>query len=176
LSEQVKRPFAGFPFLARIVGAARLNSATYDEVKSDQTATLQSLLAVVMAALAVGTGLKVGLGYLPLFVVSWGVAWGTWVFLIYVLGVTVFNRPAAEGDWGQLVRTAGFAQAPVVFQVLGIFSIAQFGLVAAVTVWQFATMTMAVRETFNYDSSWRAAGPVLVGFIPYVVIGLLLSP
>ena len=162
-----------------MTSAVRLDVRTFEEVRTDQTATLQALAVVLLAALATGTGLQVGLGFLPLYAVSWVVTWVAWVFLIYLLGTSLFATPETDADWGQLVRTAGFAQAPAVFNVFGIITIigltGHFVLVIVVIAWRFAATVVAVRRTFNYRSRWRAAAVVGTGFLPWVLIELLLS-
>ena len=179
MSDEPRRPFARFRFLSRMTSAVALDVRTFEEVKTDQAATLQALAAVLLAALATGTGLRVDLGYLPLYVVTWIVTWVAWVFLIYLLGTSLFATPETKGDWGQLVRTTGFAQSPAVFNVFGIVPVfgpaAHLGLVVVVILWRFAATIVAVRWTFNYRSLWRAAGVVGTGFLPWVLIELLLS-
>ena len=178
MTDDPKRPYARFQFLSRMTSAVRLDVRIYEEVRTDHTATLQAVAVVLLAALATGTGLQAGLGFLPQYAISWIINWLAWVLVIYLLGTTLFATPETDADWGQLVRTAGFAQAPAVFNVFGIIPIigptGHFGLVVVVTTWLFVAMALAVRRTFNYKSWWRAAAVVGTGFLPRVLIELLL--
>ena len=42
--------------LARMLGAARLNVATFEDVEHDSGATLQAMLAVILVSIATGVG------------------------------------------------------------------------------------------------------------------------
>ena len=162
-----------------MTGAARVHVPTYQEVQLDQAANYQALLVVVLGAAATGSGLGVGLGFLPMYLVLWAASWLTWVLIIYLVGTTIFRTPGSTAEWGQLMRTAGFAQSPAVFQILGIFPVvgpsAHFVLVVVVTVWRFVTMSVAVRLAFNFSSVWRSAAVVGAGFVPGMLIELLLA-
>ena len=163
-----------------MTSAVRLDVRTFEEVKTDQTATLQALAVVLLAALATGTGLQVGLGFLPQFAITWMVAWLAYVVVIYLLGTSLFATPDIEGDWNQLLRTTGFAQAPAVFNIFGIFPIigptGHFALVVVVTTWRFVAMGVAVRQTFKFRSWLRAGGLVVAGYLPWLLIELFLVP
>lgn len=179
MSNNVRRPFSKFVFLARMTGAVRVHVPTYVEVQLDQSATFQALFVVILAAAATGSGLGVGLGYLPMWVVIWGAGWLACVLIIYLLGTTIFQIPGFIPEWGQLVRTTGFAQAPAVFQILGIFPIVgastHLALVVLVEVWTFIAMTVAVRLSFKFSSVRRAVMIVALSLIPWKLIEVLSS-
>ena len=161
-----------------MVGAARLDSQTFEEVSADQTATRQALLVLLIAALTSGLGIGHRTGALPLFVFNWGIAWATWVLIIYVLSTTLFRVPDTVPDWGQLVRTTAFAQAPVVFMIFGLIPVPGtivFVLFSLVTVWQVAAMTVATRQALGYQSMFRAAIVVVAGVVPLIAVEFILS-
>ena len=179
MNNNVRRPFSKFVFLARMTGAVRVHVPTYVEIQLDQGATFQALFVVILAAVATGSGLGVGLGFLPMYVVIWGASWLACVLIIYLLGTTLFRIPGFIPEWGQLVRTTGFAQAPAVFQILGVFPIVgtstHLVLVVVVEVWRFIAMTVAVRLSFDFSSVRRAVMVVALSLIPGMLIELLLS-
>jgi hypothetical protein len=43
-------------FLQRLIGATALDSAIYEEVEADESATIQALVTVVLSSLAAGIG------------------------------------------------------------------------------------------------------------------------
>jgi hypothetical protein len=51
-------------FLQRLIGAAALDSAIYEEVEADRTATGQALTVIILSSLAAGVGSR-GLGAPP---------------------------------------------------------------------------------------------------------------
>ena len=172
-----------------MTGAAALNSRTFDEVRADKSAIIGALVVVVLAGLATGLGLGVRIVGLPVYLAGWGFSWATWVLLVYLLAVTIFRpgpatepRPedaAAEPEPGMLIRAAGFAQSPALFQVFGVIpglGITGYNLVFGVaTLWQFAAMTVAVRQALGYRSTLRAALVVAAAFVPSLMLELALS-
>src|SRR5215203_3070424 len=100
----------------RMVRAARLDSALYNEVEADTTATQQALLVVVIVSLCggiggairgaqagVGAGIVGGLiGGIVLSLCTWGFG----AFIMYFVGTRLFKGTAT---WGELLRTLGFA-------------------------------------------------------------------
>ena len=106
--------------LERMVGAARLDPNVYEEVEADRSATAQAVRVVVLVGLATGIGLLgVGGGKNDLIVGVVGsiFLWAAWASITYMIGTTVFRTPETEANWGQLVRTTGFAQSPGLLRV-----------------------------------------------------------
>ena len=38
------------------------------------------------------------------------------------------------------------------------------------SIWQLVAMVVAVRQALDYESTWRAVGVVVVGFVPLVFL------
>src|SRR5689334_3415093 len=110
-------------FLQRLIGAAALDSAIYEEVEADTAATGQALTVVVASSLAAGFGAR-GLGDLApnVFIVSVIalVAWAAWALLTYEIGGRLMPEPQTVVDVGELLRTIGFASTPGLLRVFGI--------------------------------------------------------
>ena len=53
-------------FMDRVVGAARLDIKTYEEVEADGNATGQAVAVVLLSSIAAGIGEGLGVGLLPL--------------------------------------------------------------------------------------------------------------
>ena len=163
--------------IRRMIGAARLNAQTFEEVEADTTATRQAFLVVLLVALATGVGsLEVGgVRGLIVGVVIGLVGWALWAGLTYFIGTTLFRTAGTQANWGQLARTLGFAQSPGVFKVFGVIPGVGPFILFAVFVWQLAAMVVAIRQALDYTSTWRAIGVAAVGFIPYVLLLSLLA-
>ena len=162
--------------LARMIGAARLNPHTYEEIEHDSAATVQAAIVVVIVALATGIGgISLGITTIIFGIVSGIAQWALWAFVTFVLGTTLFNTPTTEANWAQLARTTGFAQTPGLLRVFG--SIPIIGPVLAVigTVWQLAAMIVAVKQALDYTSVWRAVAVVVVGFILVVILNAIFA-
>jgi Yip1-like protein len=165
-------------FAGRIIGAARLNVAIYEEVEADRTATTQAMVVVILASLAAGIGsIGVGEGAIRNIVVgSIGglVSWVIWAFMTYVIGTRLFPEPQTEADTAQLMRTLGFAQAPGLARVFVGAPLVGPLVLLVVSVWMLVAMVIAVRQALDYQSTWRAVAVCIVGWIIAIVIPMIL--
>jgi hypothetical protein len=161
----------------RMIGAARLDAATYEEVEADTTATGQAALVVVISSLciAIGAQLHAGVGGVVAVTVLRLVAWWTWALVAWLIGTRLLPGPATEADLGQLLRTVGFASAPGVAAILGVVPGLQGVVDIVVSLWMLATMVVAVRQALDYDSTARAIAVVVVGFLAYLLIAVVLT-
>ena len=155
----------------RMIGAAKLDKETYEEVEADTSATRQALLVVTMVALATGIGSigSGGIGFISGIVIGL-VGWVMWAWITYFIGTTLLKTSETHANWGQLARTLGFAQSPGVLKVFAIIPGIGGLIFFVVSIWQLVTMVVAVRQALDYTSTWRAVGVVLVGFIPYAIL------
>ena len=159
----------------RIVGAALLKVDTFEDVEHDRSATLQAALVVVLVSIAGGVGALLtaesSLLDVLVFGVIWGVAsWALWAAVTWVIGTTILKTAETHADWGQMARGTGFAQTPGLLNVLVFIPIAGAWIGFLVFVWQLAAMVVAVRQSLDYTSTWRAFFVVLIGFVVVIVI------
>src|SRR5262245_60545926 len=108
--------------VARMLRAAQLEAALYEEVEADHRAHWQATTVVVLSSPAGGVGRR-GSG-VPGGVVATTLAallgWYIWAYHTYLEGTRWLPEPQTEPDWGQLLRTIGFSSAPGVRRVVGI--------------------------------------------------------
>ena len=156
-------------FTDRMIGAARLEVRTYEEVEADRSATTQAMGVVLLSSLAVGIG-SLGLGAGGLGgVVAGGIGaligWVAWAFVTYIIGTRMLPEPQTHADLGELMRTLGFAQSPGLLRIFG--SIPGLGplVLGIVSIWMLVAMVIAVRQALDYTSTWRAVGVCLVGWV-----------
>jgi hypothetical protein len=160
------------PFAKRVVGAATFRVAVYEEVEHDQSAIAQAAIVVGLVALAAAVGgLPLGPGGLIAGIVSSYLGWALWSGTCYVVGVQLFDGTA---DWGELLRTVGFAQAPGILLALRILPGAGLPLYLAVLAWMIGTVLVAIRQALDF-SSGRALATALAGFVPYMLAKLLIE-
>ena len=172
---------------SRALGAAVLDRGTYEDVEHDPSATWQAAVVVMASSLSAGigaTGMTDGnaprLGALLAVSGLALVTWLAWAMLILQIGGRDLPEPQTRVDFGQLLRTVGFAASPGLFQV--------FGLVPAVTVpvflaswlWMLGAMTVAVRQALDYNGLGRALAVCAVAFLLVlglaVILALLFGP
>jgi hypothetical protein len=159
-----------------MIGAAKLDVATYEEVEADRGATKQAMLVVVLSALAAAVG---GIGHDgargPLLGLGSAlIGWYLWALVTWLIGTKILREPQTEADLGQLLRTTGFSAAPGLLRVAG-FIPGVGGLVtAAAALWMLVAMVVAVRQALDYRGTGRAVAVVVIGFLFYlaVVVGL----
>jgi Yip1-like protein len=161
----------------RMIGAARLDAGTYEEVEADTTATRQAALVVVISSLciAIGAQLQAGVVGVVAVTVLRLLAWWTWALVAWLVGTRLLPGPATEADLGQLLRTVGFASAPGVAAILGVVPGIQGVVGIVVSLWMIATMVVAVRQALDYETTGRAIAVVVVGFLAYFLIAVVLT-
>ncbi len=169
--------------LARMLGAARLNVHTFEEVEADTSATLQAMLVVVLVSIASAIG-GLGAASNPILGLVTGViyglvSWALWALVTFLVGTTILKTPNTGANWGELARTTGFAQTPGLLRVFGFIPAIGPIIVFAVTIWQLVAMVTAVRQALDYESTLRAIGVVVIGFviaiIPLLIIAALIG-
>ena len=174
--------------LDRMLGAARLNVDTFEDVERDSSATVQAVLVVIIVAIATGiggvlTGVVSGDEGFGAVAVLWGIAvgvirgvlsWVVWALVALLVGTTLLKTEQTEADWGQLARGTGFAQTPGILNVLGFIPFVGWIIYLAVAIWQWAAMVIAVRQMLDYTSTWRAFFVILIALIPVAIINALL--
>lgn len=159
-------------FANRMLLAARLNTAVYEEVEADRSAMGQAMGVVVLASLAAGVGSihQGGMGGLMLGTLSALLGWAAWAAITYFVGTRMMPEPQTRADYGELLRTIGFASSPGIIRVLGIIP-GLMGIVFIVAgVWMLVAMVIAVRQALDYRSTGRAVIVCLIGWLVQVLI------
>ncbi len=162
--------------IGRMIGAAKLNVDTYEEVEADRSATGQALFVVLLVTIAsvVGT-LLLGddvdvVRALVVGIIRGVVSWALWALVTMLIGTTILKTEKTEADWGELARTTGFAQTPGILNVL-VFVPAVGGLIVLVAfIWSIVAMLIGVRQALDYTSTWRAFFVVLLALIPVLIL------
>ncbi len=102
------------------------------------------------------------------------IAWYVWAYLTYFIGTKFLPEPQTKADHGELLRTIGFSSSPGLIRVLGVIP----GLGAVVflvaSIWMLVAMIIAVRQALDYESTLRAVGVCVIGWIIQTLILLLL--
>ena len=163
-------------FTDRMLGAAALNSAAYEEVEGDTSATGQAMGVVFLSSVAAGIGsVGIGAGGVGGVVVG-GIAalisWVFWASLTYLIGTRLLPEPQTRADVGELMRTLGFAQSPGLLRILGVIPGLGPVILFAVSVWMLVAMVTAVRQALDFTSTLRAVGVCVIGWVLSLVIAL----
>ncbi|MCS7038910.1 MAG: Yip1 family protein [Anaerolineae bacterium] len=168
--------------LPRMVRAARLNAAFYNEVEADTSLNGQALLVVIIAAVASGlggllgglfggAGLTAGITALIVGILLTVLGYYIWAYLTLLIGTRLFGGTA---DLGEMLRVIGYANTP---NVLGFFSFIPIlgGLIALVgSLWALVAGVIAVREALDFDTG-KALLTVLIGWLVVFIISFLIG-
>jgi len=93
------------------------------------------------------------------------IGWYIWAYMTYFIGTKLLPEPQTKADHGELLRTIGFASSPGLIRVLGIIP-GLTGIVFMIaSVWMLVAMVIAVRQALDYQSTWRAVGVCVIGWI-----------
>lgn len=171
-------------FVMRLIGAAALDTAIYEEVEADRSATGQALVVVVLSSMAAGIGAR-GLGggslqnIVFITIVSL-IAWAAWALVTFEIGARLMPEPQTRGDVGELLRTIGFASTPGLIRLLAVITPIAIPVFALSAVWMLAAMIVAVRQALDYRHTSRAIAVCVLGWAlavtMAVVLGLFFGP
>lgn len=162
-------------FAARMWRAAKLDPTLYEEVEADKDTMPQALGVVLLAGMASGiSGMgRAGMGGL-LSGTLWGIlAWLAGSLVMFYVGTRWFADEQTKADYGEMLRTLGFAASPGVLRILGIIPSLRWIVFWGTSVWMIATTVVAVRQALDYSSTSRAVIVCLIGFVIQIVVGWL---
>ena len=166
--------------IQRMIGAARLDPATYEAVEADQNATSQALIIVLLAALAGGVVavgvLGQGIGGVIAGIIAAIISYVLYAAIAYWVGTTFLRGPQTSATLGEVLRTLGFAQTPQLLLFLAFIPILGGLLGLAVAIWMILTTVVALRQALDVTTG-RAVGialvAVLLAIIPRALIGAI---
>ena len=154
-------------FTDRMIRAAKLDVALYEEVEADKGAMGQAMGVVILSSVSAGIGTisATGIKGLILGTIVALIGWFIWAFLTYFIGTKLLPEPQTKADYGELLRTIGFSSSPGVLRVLAIIPMLGAILNFVIGIWMLVAMVIAVRQALDYKSTWRAVGVCLIGWI-----------
>jgi hypothetical protein len=164
-------------FLNRVYRSVKIDPDVFNEVQKDKNATLSAAIVVLLSSLAAGIGAaSMGVGNFILAPIFSLISWFVWVYIVFFVGVKLFPDPRTKTSQFALLRAIGFSSAP---GMIRIFSFNE-GLMTAIFIgsafWMLACMIVAVKETLNYKSLWKALGVVIISwFVQAFVLLAVLS-
>ena len=165
-------------FAQRVAGALRLDERVYEEVEADETALIQSGAVVALSSAAAGVGMANFVGPVGMFYTAVGalLGWIVWALLTWIIGTRLLPEPQTNADFGQLLRTLGFATAPGLLQFFAFVPVIGWLLLLVVAVWLLMAMVVAVRCALDYQRLGRAVLVVGIGWIVHLIIRVVAAP
>ena len=163
-------------YLDRIVRAAKLDANLYEEVEADKGAMSQAMGVVVLSSVAAGIGSigPIGTKGVVIAAITALVAWYVWAYITYFVGVKILPEPQTKADHGELLRTIGFSSSPGLLRILAIIPGIGGIIFMIASVWMLVAMVIAVRQALDYQSTLRAVGVCMIGWVIQVIILMIL--
>lgn len=163
-------------FQNRMLRAAKLDVNLYEEVEADTGSMRQAMGVVVLSSIAAGIGSIAtgGLSGILMGTFAALIGWYVWAYLTYLIGTKLLPEPQTKADFGELLRTIGFASSPGLIRVLGIIPGLGGVVFLAASIWMLIAMVIAVRQALDYKSTLRAVGVCVIGWIIQALILLAL--
>ena len=163
-------------YLDRIVRAAKLDVNLYEEVEADKGALSQAMGVVVLSSVAAGIGSigSIGTEGIIIGAITALIAWYVWAYITYFIGVKILPEPQTEADHGELLRTIGFSSSPGLVRILAIIPGIGGIIFMIASVWMLVAMVIAVRQALDYQSTMRAVGVCIIGWVIQAIILLIL--
>lgn len=163
-------------FLDRMVRAAKLDVNLYEEVEADSGSMRQAMGVVILSSIAAGIGSIATSGLSGIFMgtIAALVSWYIWAYLTYFIGTKFLPEPQTSADLGELLRTIGFSSSPGLIRILGIIPGVGWVVFLVASIWMLVAMVIAVRQALDYESTLRAVGVCVIGWIIQTIIFVLL--
>lgn len=162
----------------RMKRASVLEVELYEEVEDDTDAMGQAATVVVLSSVAAGVG-SIAQNGLPGIIFGTLVSligWVVWAYLTYLIGTKLLPVENTESDIGETLRTIGFSSSPGVLRIFGFFPALGPLVMSASSIWMLVAMVIAVRQALDYESTWRAVGVCVIGWlIQLLFVGLLFA-
>ncbi len=161
----------------RLPEALRLQADVFEEVEHDPEAITQAAVVVGLAGMARGFGAiwDEGLAAMAAGVVGGFVLWVGCTAVIWWVGVRSFG---ASSDFRQLLRTLGFASAPLLWLAIGLVPWSPLQLVVwtlahALALIAFQTAVRQALDLTQEQSLWVCVLALVVGLLLLFMLGIL---
>lgn len=159
----------------RMIGAAKLDVATYEEVERDPAATSQALIVVVLAGVAAGIGSirEDGITGLIGGAIIGIIAWAVFSYLVYVVGTKLLATATTQADTAQVMRALGFAYSIQILAFVGFIPVLGPIVAFIVAIWALVASVVAIRQALEM-STGRAIATAIIACIPMlIVVGII---
>ncbi len=163
-------------FTDRMLRSAKLEKSVYEEVEADESALGQAMGVVIISSVAAGIGSisTAGMAGILVGTISALIGWFVWAYLTYWIGAKLLPEPQTKSNAGELLRTIGFSSSPGIIRIFAIIPGLSWIFFTVGGVWMLVAMVIAVRQALDYQSTLRAVGVCVIGWIIQAIILMLL--
>ena len=161
----------------RMLGALRLQTATYEEIEADQKATGEAAFIIVATSLVSGAVNGVVTGASSGFFGAFGsfLGWVFYAWVAYIVGVKLFPGRETKSSWGEIARTLGYANTPrflIIFELVpGLQAITR----TVVGLWVLVATIVARRSALDISPGRAIWIAIASAIAQLIVIAVALS-
>ena len=153
-------------FLDIVFRSIKLDKSLYKDNKNFGEASIYfagliMILDGIAGAVAANTVIKTAVAMSGLTSI---LTWLVWTIFIYVIGVKLFPEEKTKTTHAALLRAIGFSSAPGIIRIFAFNEGLMIVTFLGSFIWMLACMVVAVKETLNYKSLWKALGVVIVAW------------
>jgi hypothetical protein len=157
-------------YFNRFLGAALLDVKLYQEVAAEPRFLNQAWITVLIYAMLASWGSfgRAGAVGSNIGMITAVLGWYVWAFSTYFCATKWFRETSAEVERGNrktIIRVMGFACAPGAIRILGLLPGLGILVLVASSIWMIVAATIAVKVALNFESTARAAGATIIGWI-----------
>jgi cobalamin synthase len=155
---------------ARMIGAARLDPETYEQVEADSSSGTGAVITAVVASLAAAIAIGRDVPGIAAATFAFLVTWLVWVGLTYFIGTRLLPENTTRSDLGEVLRTTGFSASPGVLRILAVVPYIGLPVFIGVTIWMLLAFVVAVRQALDYTSYSRAFAVCFLGWLIHALV------
>ena len=157
-------------YFNRFLGAALLDVKLYQEVAAEPRFLNQAWITVLIYAMLASWGSfgRAGAVGSNIGMITAVIGWYVWAFSTYYCATKWFREKSAEvarADRKTVIRVMGFACAPGAIRLLGLLPGLGILVLVASSIWMIVAATFAVKVALDFESTTRAAGACIIGWI-----------
>ena len=153
-------------FLNRIFRVVKIDPEVFNEIQKDKNATISAAIVVVLSSTAAGIGAtSLGASNFVLAPIFSLISWFVWAYVVYFVGVKLFPDTRTKTTQFALLRAIGFSSAPGIIRIFAFNEGLMIVTFLGSFIWMLACMVVAVKETLNYRSLWKALGVVIISWL-----------
>ncbi len=163
-------------FINRFFRSVKIDPEVFNEVQKDKNATISAAIVVILSSSAAGIGAaSLGAGNFILAPIFSLISWFVWAYIVYFVGVKLFPDTKTKTTQFALLRAIGFSSAPGIIRVFGFNEDLMTVTFIGAAFWMLVCMIVAVKETLNYKSLWKAFGVVIISwfFQAFILLAIL---
>ena len=93
--------------------------------------------------------------------------------VIYIIGTKLFPTSNARVGFLGMLRSLGFANAPQLFAFASLIPTVGQIFQLVIPLWGISAMVVAVKQSLDFDTTFKAVGVVLLAYVPLAALVLL---